>query len=573
MKHTLIKTLIFIPMFIGVISIPLSVYAASTVTTDFESASVPVTVHGYEGWSMVNTSIDQGIVANTYGHAKFGTKVLRVSNKATGGFSDQLFSASTADEAGETTAVNGGQSGGTRQTHFEVSFDFASASPVAPAASVGMEVDLDRGDGRRMGLLDLEDYPGGVDGIEVYYNGSSWSGLLALLDRDKVYRFKMVVDFVEGHSNDVVKLYLDDVLIHTTTTWENYYRFGEGQGNATSTIDSVMIKPFDAKPANEGGGFLFDNFVLYSGPAHVPDTEITEEDPELVIEETSAPITITVPVTVASPTLNLSAVQTGLVAETPVAIAVTTQTAKGDVAVSIPSGTTITGSAGWDGIVNLPKVSSTTVTPTVTSKQTATVALVIDVGTAGTLTFDNAVSLTLPGQAGKQVGFSQDGGTTFTEITTLCVADALPGGSNECKVDSGSDLKILTKHFTLFASYSVTTNPSTGSRVIGRVAAAPTPTTTTVTPTVPVVTPTSPTVVVTNPVTTSYKFTTLMKVGTKNADVKELQKLLTQKGFGTLVADGWFGVKTGTALKALQKANGLTSDGVAGPMTRAILNK
>ena len=33
------------------------------------------------------------------------------------------------------------------------------------------------------------------------------------------------MDFVDGPSNDVVRVYIDGVLVHTGTSWENYYRY------------------------------------------------------------------------------------------------------------------------------------------------------------------------------------------------------------------------------------------------------------------------------------------------------------------------------------------------------------
>lgn len=571
MKHTFIKTLVFMPVVaLGLVLVPITAQAASTVTTDFENFTIG-SVNGQYGWSSTGPN-DQGVVNNTTGIAKLGTKALRVSNAtANSGFSDQIFHIGTADAAGEIEAAASIHSTGTRQSHFEASFDLAAADTSQPT-NLAIAVNLDDGSGSRMGLLQIEDYPGGDEGIEVWwysispvnYTNFVYSPKLGLFSRTESHNFKIVVDFVEGPSNDVVKIYVDGVLKHTGTTWENYYRNpANNQGSATRAIDTLVIRPYTpAQIDNAGKGLLFDNFVLYSGPEHIPDTEITEEDTELDIEEASDDIDIVVPVTVVNPTINLSAVQTGLVAETPVEIKAVTQTQKGDIAITIPTGTQVTGSAGWNGVLELPKISNTTITPSVTSRQNATVALVISVGSsAHHLTFNNAVRLVLPGQAGKQVGYSADNGVTFTEITTLCVANTLPGGANECKMDVGGDLVVLTNHFTLFATYSVSTKPST-SRVIGQIAPITNPVISTGPVTVP---PTTPTL--------SYTFTTLMKVGTKNADVKELQKLLTTKGFGALVADGWFGVKTGTALKAFQKANSLTADGVAGPMTRAVLNK
>ena len=49
--------------------------------------------------------------------------------------------------------------------------------------------------------------------------------------------------------------------------------------------------------------------------------------------------------------------------------------------------------------------------------------------------------------------------------------------------------------------------------------------------------------------------------------VRKLQELLNKKGFDCGAADGIFGSKTYAAVVAFQKANGLSADGIAGPLT------
>jgi hypothetical protein len=102
----------------------------------------------------------------------------------------------------------------------------------------------------------------------------------------------------------------------------------------------------------------------------------------------------------------------------------------------------------------------------VDSNQTANVSLVIEIGHNDVkLVFDKAVRVLLPGQAGKYVGYSRSG--TFTSIDSVCSEDSQSTGDallseGDCKIDSGSDLVIWTKHFTQFVTYTI-------------VAASPTP--------------------------------------------------------------------------------------------------
>jgi hypothetical protein len=58
-----------------------------------------------------------------------------------------------------------------------------------------------------------------------------------------------------------------------------------------------------------------------------------------------------------------------------------------------------------------------------------------------------------------------------------------------------------------------------------------------------------------------------LRNGDVNSAVKRLQKLLTDKGFDPGPADGWFGDKTETAVKAFQKSKRLKPDGIVGTDT------
>lgn len=71
----------------------------------------------------------------------------------------------------------------------------------------------------------------------------------------------------------------------------------------------------------------------------------------------------------------------------------------------------------------------------------------------------------------------------------------------------------------------------------------------------------------------SYKFTLPLKFGSKGAEVSELQKRLKADGYLTAAPNGNFGYATETAVKAYQKAHGLSQLGSVGPGTRSALNK
>jgi hypothetical protein len=95
---------------------------------------------------------------------------------------------------------------------------------------------------------------------------------VATVSRNKAHSVKLVIDFVDGPRNDVVKVYVDGALRHVGTTWEDYFRWcpesGGGTGNSANdrsrTVDSMLYRVGGAPhPQNLGRGFLIDN-LFYS---------------------------------------------------------------------------------------------------------------------------------------------------------------------------------------------------------------------------------------------------------------------------------------------------------------------
>ncbi|MDQ3129812.1 MAG: hypothetical protein M3Q99_03490, partial [Acidobacteriota bacterium] len=269
---------------------------------DFENPPyVPGTINGQDGWSSTGSvspgGFDHKVVANstltTPPPASFGAQSLRISNAVTSGsFGDQTFSKSLPNEAGETSAQNGAMSGGTRKKSFEAEFSFASAVPGAQQTGLTTSISPDRGDGARMGLLRFEDQADGIHVLFVDYQDFAPFGTtitaatndgcdgsdnfittdIATLDRSLPYTIKLTMDFFDGQRNDVVKVYIDGVLKHTGTSWEDYFRFCEG--NPTRTVDSLLFRTAGtAAPANQGNGFLFDNLSLSSSSPLVVDDD------------------------------------------------------------------------------------------------------------------------------------------------------------------------------------------------------------------------------------------------------------------------------------------------------------
>ncbi|MEO7509240.1 MAG: hypothetical protein ABIZ95_18490, partial [Pyrinomonadaceae bacterium] len=259
---------------------------AQTIT--FEAPTYTLgNINGQDGWS--KTGPYDSAVSSSLGTTGFGAQSLRISNAVTSGsFGDMTFSKSIVNEAGETTAANNGLSGGVRQNYFTAQFNFASAVPGAQQPGLAMSMAPDRGDGARMSYLRYVDQ---ADGIHVFFDDfqdvapfggaigdvNGCSGLddftdidIATLSRTAPHTIKFVMFFVDGPRNDIVMIYIDGVLKHTGTSWEDYSRYC--QSSQPATVDSLLIRTAGANaPATAGNGFLFDNMLLSSTPFVVDD--------------------------------------------------------------------------------------------------------------------------------------------------------------------------------------------------------------------------------------------------------------------------------------------------------------
>ncbi len=246
---------------------------ADTETINFESGYTLNSVNGQNGWNSTGP-YDQSVVdTSAFGSPSgFGTKAFRISNAVTSGsFGDQTFAPPLTDAVGEMDATDGTFSEGIRQNHYELQFDFTSATSTYQSG-LAVSISPDRGDGSRMAYIRLEDH---ADGVHVYFDDVQGTSNpanfvetdLATLDRTTVHTIKMTFDPADGPSNDVVKVYIDGALVHVGTSWENYYRY-DSEAHAEQSPRIVKTVIFraggTAAPSTLGDGFLFDNITLTS---------------------------------------------------------------------------------------------------------------------------------------------------------------------------------------------------------------------------------------------------------------------------------------------------------------------
>lgn len=195
-------------------------------------------------------------------------------------------------------------------------------------------------------------------------------------------------------------------------------------------------------------------------------TNLSALNPQTTITSTDKIVNITVENDTIDPSINLSSLVTagsGTIPKINIASSL-------NISLSIPSTTITSADANWNGIIALPKI--TTIALPETSGELKTLSTAIEVGSADTkLSFTNAVRILFTGEAGKKIGFSR-AGTSFTEITNVCIDDSQATGDaltvdGDCKIDVSSDLAIWTKHFTTFATYTTTSISPPGGGSIG----------------------------------------------------------------------------------------------------------
>lgn len=276
-------TKIFALLLVVALVLSVKTVLADTTAIDFESPAYSTgTIHLQDGWSSSGAAgsgcavYDHAVVSNSYGYTSFDGQSLRISNAVTSGcFGDQTFSKSLADEAGESTssdADNGGMSGGTRQPYFEAQWEFASTTPGAEQAGLSVVASPDRGDGARMSWIQMADTPGGLEvnfyDYQIDANPPAgdfvFTQVATGLDRTIPHTIKITIQFVDGPENDIVEVYVDGTLMHTGTSWEDYFR--QNQPPGTRTVDSILFRTSGtAVPGTAGSGFLIDNLSLFSG--------------------------------------------------------------------------------------------------------------------------------------------------------------------------------------------------------------------------------------------------------------------------------------------------------------------
>lgn len=253
---------------------PAAAMAVSTTSVDFENPPYTIgVIDGQSGWSSLGAAgsgcavYDHRVVANSYGYTSFAAQSLRMSNAVTSGcFGDQTFSKPVPVGAGETTAQDlTGSTSSARQTSFEAEWSFASTVPGAEQPGLSVVASPDRGDGARMSWIQMTDTPAGLEVNFYDYQQAVgdfvFTNVIGALSRTVPHTIKVVMEFIEGPANDVVKVFVDGAQLHTGTSWEDYFR--DQEGNPTRTVNRILFRTSGAAvAATANNGFVVDNMSL-----------------------------------------------------------------------------------------------------------------------------------------------------------------------------------------------------------------------------------------------------------------------------------------------------------------------
>jgi len=261
-----------------------------------------------------------------------------------------------------------------------------------------------------------------------------------------------VVGYSWGPDNSVMSVFTDS---STTATFNN----------------DVKVSGIADLAGNISGEILLIDSKLESNQVEpvAGSVTINSATPQAVLTSQSA-VNVIVNNPVASPSIDATNFVNNGVGVMPNI----TITIPGIASVNIPTSTTFTAaSSSWSGVIGAPTITS------VTLDADKTLSSAFEVGsTQSKLTFDKGVRIFVLNEGGKRVGYVNESGS-FTEITTVCTTDSQSwvdsnlGVSGDCKIDSGSDLVIWTKHFTKFAVYTQANSCSPSSVANGSVSAYP----------------------------------------------------------------------------------------------------
>ncbi|MBY6005210.1 cadherin domain-containing protein [Salipiger bermudensis] len=256
-------------------------------TEDFEDFALGAIADGENGWSVGGGTKDQEVVTDPDDGSN---QVFKISSDPHSGDFAGPFTPALDEAAGEpqTTAPN---------DTMKISFTFKAVDP-DPADNATLEVDFgkDASDDRNS-FMRIENTGAGIriavsdpqldgnwttgDTQNVFDAFTGNTTLIEGVDPTVAHELTMVVTFVDGQDNDVVKYYLDGNYIGESTSFENYWDVVDpGTSHADhaeeTQVSRLMFRTSSAGAATDGvggvnEGFYFDDISYATYNADGPD--------------------------------------------------------------------------------------------------------------------------------------------------------------------------------------------------------------------------------------------------------------------------------------------------------------
>ena len=239
-----------------------------TSTTNF-NLFTNGSVNGQGGWGVSNPAYVQQVV-----DLGGGNKAWQLANQVVAaGFGDNPFSprpggipVTTLGVVTDPTPISsffaGETSTGADYSRFIASYDFRSVSASHDPGAV-MTISPDSGEGGRQGWIRLTSNATGVSVETLQYltNGTfTITTSMANLAFAQWNTIRYEIDFFDGADNDVARIFLNNSLVATVGSWENFFDvFQPALHPNRVAVQSLIFRPGAAAPNAQG--FYFDNVV------------------------------------------------------------------------------------------------------------------------------------------------------------------------------------------------------------------------------------------------------------------------------------------------------------------------
>lgn len=248
--------------------------------TDHYTAAA--SINGQNGWS-VTSAFDER-VENVGVGAQAGQAVWTLSNRiVSGGYGNQPLSPQLSESAGESTVRSAG--GGDA---FETVFWMRPVSSSADGSSITISISPTSGNRmtyfRILNNLDASDgyQTIAIDYLDVHNTGNYQTFVTSAgMNRAAWTKVRMVLETPDGGSNDAFRIWLNDQLVGTYSSWEDYDTWPLGGNSVPDTVNRLMFRVSTTASAVDPSfvdanaqGFHFDNMCYRVYNRATPESTI-----------------------------------------------------------------------------------------------------------------------------------------------------------------------------------------------------------------------------------------------------------------------------------------------------------